>query len=572
MVLREVITRLGYDVDEGNLKKYNSQLKAISKNAKDYGRQMQMMGAKFAIGLSVPIALMSKKMVKAGSDAQETHSKYSVVFSGIRDESSKTAQSLSRDFGIAQSSAEKFIGDTGDVLTGFGFSQKEALKISNRVQRLALDLDSLQNLEGGAKQASDSLTRGLLGERESMKTLGIAILEKDVKARIALMTSKGQTFQTERQAKAVATLQIAVEQSKNAIGDVSRTWNDYANVERRWGESRKKMWEEYGAILLPIAKKILIFSTSMIDKMTNLSDGWKKFILVLGGFLFVIGPILLALGTMLTIFGSLAGFLSGTSGIIAGLKMLGVVAKGTLLPFLTIFAVVGFIFILIQEITAWINGDASLIGKFLDIEEYKKDWSDLMNFFADSGKNTGEQWGIFFLEGITGTMGAFLNWLLIDPLKEVAKLLPKKSSSNSSVGIIQKIKKSLMPEEDYKSGKKPQLLSSRELLQKALRHQRSFNGYTNIPAVEEKGNKGGFDLLAKALKSVNSKSVKGGDVNIYVDGVGDSTKVANELYGIIVRETDQLAVSEKNGVATDTPLQVNQESTYPKLPKGSGGF
>lgn len=537
MLVRELITKLGYNVDKANLNVYNNSLKQISQNAMNYGRQMQAMGARMAIAFTLPVVMAGRAMIKASSDSQETQSKFSAVFKDIQNESEETAKKLSKDFGIATSTAQRYISDTGDMLTGFGFGQKEALGLSEQVQQLAMDLASFQNLEGGAERATRALTSGLLGERESMKSLGIAILEKDVKERVALMTTKGQTFATERQAKAVATLQLAMEQSKNAIGDVQRTWNDYANVERRWHEKRKELWEEYGKLFLPLAKKVLLFATSMIQKMLSLSDGTKKFILVISGIVAVVGPILLILGTMLTLFGGIAAALGGAAGVIAGIKMLGVVAAGLFAPFLKILVVMAAIFLIFDDIRGWLAGDDSFVGQFLDAEKFKEAWKKIMEDLKKGSIETAKEIGEIFTKNIFSGFTKALDILTGGE---------KDASGKRAGGFGEVIRKSLQPKAGLAYKGNP-LSDVGSLLSASVR--------SNQDAEVKRETVGMLSLLKNSLSSKNSTS--NGDTVINVNGAGDPKAVAEEVVNKLKQSTEVLASMEKFGTASDTPFLVN---------------
>ena len=172
------------------------------------------------------------KTIKLASDFEETVSKFNTVFKDVKKEADSMAKNLQDNFGLSKLASQELLSGTGDLLTGFNFTQEAALDLSNQVQELAVDLASFTNAQGGAKAVSDALTKAVIGEREALKTYGIAILEADVKARVLENTQKGVTFETERQAKAFATLELAQEQSKNAIGDFARTSGGFANQMR----------------------------------------------------------------------------------------------------------------------------------------------------------------------------------------------------------------------------------------------------------------------------------------------------------------------------------------------------
>lgn len=210
-----------------------------------------------ALKAAVPIAgffIIAKSfstITKAASKAQETTNKFRVTFLGVVPEAQKVAKELQTAYGMGRQESEALLSATGDLLGGFGFTSAAALALSERVQKLAADTASFSNIEGGAKRASEALTKALLGETESAKALGIVIRENDVVARLAEKGLKGLTGQSLLQAKAAIRLSIAEEQSKNALGDVINTFNSAANVGRRVESRFNDIAASLGKDLLP---------------------------------------------------------------------------------------------------------------------------------------------------------------------------------------------------------------------------------------------------------------------------------------------------------------------------------
>ncbi len=192
----------------------------------------------------------SNEAAKAASDAEEVAGKYNVVFKELVDGGESMAKSLSDDFDLASSTAQKLLGDTGDLLTGFGLSAESAATFADETNRLALDLASFTNAQGGATAVSKALTSAYANEREALKTYGIVISQAMVDARLLANEQAGLTFESEKEAIAFATLSLATEQSKNAIGDYARTSESAANVSRRLEESQKSLKEEFGVMVL----------------------------------------------------------------------------------------------------------------------------------------------------------------------------------------------------------------------------------------------------------------------------------------------------------------------------------
>lgn len=283
-----------------DLKQFSSELQNAQRKMQKVGLQMQRVGSGLTLGVTLPILGIGAASVKAASDAEETASKFNTVFRDISKAATDAADELRNSYGLSSNASRQLLSDTGDLLTGFGFSQQAALDLSTDVNKLAVDLASFTNFSGGAEGASQALTKALLGERESVKSLGISILEADVQAKVLENTQKGLTFESERQAKAFATLQLAQEQSKNAIGDYARTNQSFANQMRLVKARIEDVAVQFGEILLPFVTKLAGKIGQLVDYFSRLDPAVKKTILVVAGLAAALGPVIFSLGVLVT--------------------------------------------------------------------------------------------------------------------------------------------------------------------------------------------------------------------------------------------------------------------------------
>jgi hypothetical protein len=294
-----------------------------------FAGKAQKIGTALSLAVTTPLLLIGKASLKAASDGEETASKFETVFKSIQDQAEISFKSLRNEFGLSSTASKQLLGDTGDLLTGFGFSQTAALDLATQVAKLGVDLASFTNFSGGAEGATQALTKALLGERESVKALGISILEEDVKKQVAINTAKGLTFETERQAKAYATLDIALSQSKNAIGDFSRTSDQFANQQRIARARIEEVGESLGKVLLPLATRIAGIIIKAADSFNQLSDGTKEIVVIIGALAASIGPVLIGIGTLIKILpflGAAFTALTGPIGIVVTAVAIGTAA------------------------------------------------------------------------------------------------------------------------------------------------------------------------------------------------------------------------------------------------------
>ncbi len=268
-----------------------TQMDKISKASDDTSKKSESSFSKFFkfigksgvgafLSFGAAIAIVTKALKASLEQAekdQEVFSKFNTVFEGIQNSANDMADTFADSFDLADSTARELLGTTGDLLTGFGATETQALSLSERVNTLAGDLASFSNVEGGVAQSSKALTAALLGEREQVKQLGIVIREVDIQQ---ALLEKGQSKlkgQALLLAKAEITLELAYKQSTKAIGDYERTSDSAANASKRLEESQKGLAGAFGTLLLdPVAKAKTLFS-DLADALTDNINKYNEY-------------------------------------------------------------------------------------------------------------------------------------------------------------------------------------------------------------------------------------------------------------------------------------------------------
>ena len=281
-----------------NMQGFNRAMGKASKRIKRFGTSMSNAGRTMTAGLTVPLVALGGAAVKMASDFAETQQKFNMVFSSMQTTASKVAANFKRDFGLSGKAAMQMLGDPGDLLVGFGFTEESALELSKQVNELAVDLASFTNFSGGSKGASQALTKALVGETEQAKSLGIVIRQgtKEYKERIkVIMRDQGVTM---LQAKALANLEIALQQSQKAQGDYARTSGGFANQLRLLQAQFEDLAVEIGSALMPIANQMMTWVKNGLKFWNGLSDSVKNTAIEIGVLAAAIGPALLVLGKL----------------------------------------------------------------------------------------------------------------------------------------------------------------------------------------------------------------------------------------------------------------------------------
>lgn len=300
-------------------KKWDTSVKAVgddstkmqgwaARNSEKFGQ----MGRAMTVAGGVIVGSLVAQISKA-SDAEETFSKFGTVFAESLGQASAAAADLAENYGLSELKAKTLLSATGDLLTGMGANSAMALDLSTKTQQLAVDLASFTNYSGGATGASEALTKAMLGERESLKSLGIVVSEEMIKQKLLEKGQQDLTGSALLQAKAYATLEIATSQSKNAIGDFARTSDSFANQQRILQSRIEDLRVEIGSKLLPIATKIVSGFADITKKIVDwtkknpeLTSTIVKITLGLGGLLLAFGPLLIILPKLMLGFTAIA--------------------------------------------------------------------------------------------------------------------------------------------------------------------------------------------------------------------------------------------------------------------------
>ena len=200
--------------------KFAKGLNDASSRIEKFGQRAQEIGNNISIGFSLPFALAANSMIKGAMDLEEAINKVQVSFGGAAKSVLDFSDTTLKSSGIAKSTALQMAGTWGDMATSMGYSQTQAAELSKNLVKLAGDMSSLKNVRLDIiDTALDSI---FTGETESLKQLGIVMLEQNLNE---FLLSKGikQKIQDMNQAqKITARYQYVVAMSTNSIGDFER--------------------------------------------------------------------------------------------------------------------------------------------------------------------------------------------------------------------------------------------------------------------------------------------------------------------------------------------------------------
>ena len=210
------------------------------------------------------------------SKLEEGNNKLKYTFTDLRSEAAKTAQQISEIYHLAPQTATNAIADIGDMLTGFGFNQADALNFARQITERGIDVASFKGLD--QTDTIQRMTAALTGETDSLKMMGVVIRQDTEDFRNKVLAIQEATGATEAQAKAQAILTQMMEQTKNAAGDYLRpdAPRTYAQEMTDLREAVKTFKMEIGTQLQPIAQDAVVRAREMLEWYNQLDPAFRS--------------------------------------------------------------------------------------------------------------------------------------------------------------------------------------------------------------------------------------------------------------------------------------------------------
>ena len=261
-----------------NSNPFNQGLKNAGNTIKSSGIESSLKGiGKLALAAFSVKAIVNfgKECINLGSDLAEVQNVVDVTFGNLNTEVNKFAENAIDKFGLGQTVTKKYVGTFGAMSKAFGFSNKEALAMSETLTGLAGDVASFYNLS--SDEAYIKLKSVFTGETETLKDLGV-VMTQNALDQYALANGYGRTTaKMSEQEKVALRYKFVLDKLSLANGDFARTSDSWANQTRvlslRFNELKATLGQGFINIFTPIVKGI----NWVIAKLQVLANAFKSF-------------------------------------------------------------------------------------------------------------------------------------------------------------------------------------------------------------------------------------------------------------------------------------------------------
>jgi vacuolar-type H+-ATPase subunit D/Vma8 len=227
----------------------------LNKSANKTGGAFGKMGkqVKFAMGAVAAGAVvrfgadMAKHAATMEAISRRTDTVFGTSAAVIRD----WADDVNESFGLSENGVLNLASSFGDLLVPMGFTRQETANMTIEVLEAANALSEWTGGQVDTATAAEAVSKAMLGEREMLKTLGISILEADVKAKIAETTTEKLTGAALQQAKAIATQALIFEKSADALEAYAGAGDSAIRSQKEVAASVADLKDELAMRLLP---------------------------------------------------------------------------------------------------------------------------------------------------------------------------------------------------------------------------------------------------------------------------------------------------------------------------------
>lgn len=242
---------------------------AFSSMAKKVGGAI---AAAFAVS---KIVAFGKECLSLGSDLAEVQNVVDVTFGGLSDSVDKFAKDAAKQFGLSETMAKKYAGTYGSMAEAFGFTQKQALDMSEALTGLTGDVASFYNIS--QDEAYTKLKSVFSGETETLKDLGVVMTQSALDA-YALSKGFGKTTAEMSEAEKVSLRYAFVqEELANAQGDYARTSDGWANSTRTLALQFNTLKSKLGQGLINVFSPIVQWLNIIVERLTAAATKFKEF-------------------------------------------------------------------------------------------------------------------------------------------------------------------------------------------------------------------------------------------------------------------------------------------------------
>jgi hypothetical protein len=273
-----IIGTQGVEKTTRELKALDSQVRKAQKEIDRLGQRVSDVGTVFTKLFTLPLlaaATASIKFVKDASSLNETISKTGVIFGDVAKEIEAWAETSATKIGQSKQQALDAASTFGIFGKSAGLAGKDLVDFSTQFVELASDFASFFDTE--PQEAITAIGAAFRGENEPIRKYGVLLDDATLRQKafeLGLINTTKSALMP--QTKILAAQAAILEQSKDAMGDFTRTSAGFANQQRIVAAQVKNISASLGQIFMPVAMQVLKLMSRLVGYTETLIAAWKS--------------------------------------------------------------------------------------------------------------------------------------------------------------------------------------------------------------------------------------------------------------------------------------------------------
>lgn len=268
---------------EGEYKAINDQLaemRARTRGVSEAMNQARTMGGVLSQTLSAVVGVFGglslsnivsqvlnygKQLFGVGTTLDSLRQKTTTVFGDAEGIVRGFAETNARELGLARQEYINLATSAGDLLKPMGFTEGAVANLSAALTDQAGVLAEWSNGKVNTEQASEILTKALLGERDALNTLGVDIKQDLINQELKAKGLDSLTGASRRQAEALITLEQITKQSASANEAFANNSDSAARKSAQLRARLAEISQEVAGRLKPVFSALLDIGLTLVE-------------------------------------------------------------------------------------------------------------------------------------------------------------------------------------------------------------------------------------------------------------------------------------------------------------------
>jgi len=163
-----------------------------------------------------------------------------------------------------------------DLLVPMGFQRKEAAEISAQLVNLSGALSEWSGGQRSAEEVTQILSAALLGERDSLKGLGIDLKQSEIDSELAARGLSNLAGESKKQAEAAVTLDLIMRKSVDAQDAFAKGTGGIVRTQAELTAKIKEITDKISTALIPVFGALVSIVGRVVDNVSHLFTGYGQ--------------------------------------------------------------------------------------------------------------------------------------------------------------------------------------------------------------------------------------------------------------------------------------------------------